>query len=74
MNVAQYTFQSPYPSQVQVGRPDTSSQRADVEQKDSSELLKNTNTSLSNAKIFQITQTEEVKPTVSSSHLLDTYA
>ena len=74
MNVTQYTFQSPYSNQVQVGRPDTSVQKADEAQQASSELMKNTNTSLSSAQSFQSSQTQEVTPTVSSSNLIDIYA
>jgi hypothetical protein len=73
MNVTQYTFQSPYPNQVQVGRPDPSSKQEDSSSEGTSELIKSTNTSLSDAKNFQTTQKEEVKPTVNSGNVLDTY-
>ena len=73
MNVASYTFQSPYPSPFQVGRADPSSQKADTTQQGSSELIKNTNTSFSNAQSFKATQTQEVKATVDAP-LLDIYA
>ncbi len=72
MNVTQYTFQSPYPTQVQVGRPDPSSQKA-VTQQDDSQLIKNTTTSLSDAQNFKATQIGEVKATVDAP-LLDVYA
>lgn len=74
MNVTSYTFQSPYPSQVQVGRPDPSSQKADTSSQGSMELMTNTNPSISDAKSFQATQTSEVKPTVDSGNTLDIYA
>ncbi|WP_373001642.1 hypothetical protein [Sulfurimonas sp.] len=74
MNVTRYTFQSPYPSQVQVGRPDPSSKQESSAPDTGSEIIKSTNTSLANAQSFQATQTSEVKPTVGSSPLLDTYA
>lgn len=74
MNVTQYTFQSPYPSQVQVGRPDPSSTQESNSSDNGSELIKSTNTSLSDAKNFQTTQKQEVKPTVNSGNVLDTYA
>ena len=74
MNVTQYTFQSPYSSQVQVGKPDMSAQKANETQQASSELIKNTNTSLSEAQSFQSSQTQEVTPSVSSSNLIDIYA
>ena len=73
MNVTRYTFQSPYSSQFQVGRPDPSSKQADTTQ-DSSGLIKSTNTSLANAASFEATQTGEVTPTVNSAPLLDLYA
>ena len=73
MNVTQYTFQSPYSSQFQIGRPDPSASKVDTTQ-DSSALIKSTNTSLSDAKSFLSTQTSEVTPTVNSSALLDIYA
>ncbi|MEA2092257.1 MAG: hypothetical protein U9O83_07830, partial [Campylobacterota bacterium] len=61
MNVTQYTFQSPYPSPFQVGRADSTSQKTDTAGQGSSELIKNTNRSLSNAQSFKATQTQEVK-------------
>ncbi|RLA79697.1 MAG: hypothetical protein DRG78_12450 [Epsilonproteobacteria bacterium] len=73
MIVTQYTFQSPYSSQVQVGRPDPSAQKADDAQQASAELMKNTNSSLSQAQSFQSSQTQEVTPTVSSSNHIDIY-
>ena len=74
MNVTQYTFQSPYSSPFQVGRPDPSSKQETSSQPDTSGLIKNTNTSLSNAQSFQSSQTQEVKPTVDSGRTLDIYA
>jgi hypothetical protein len=74
MNVTQYTFQSPYSSPVQVGRPDPSSKKETSSQLDTSGLIKSTNTSVSDAKSFQATQTKEVEPTVDSGSTLDIYA
>ena len=74
MNVTRYTFQSPYPNQIQIGRPDPSVKQEQSAQNASEQLLKSTNDSLANATSFQATQTSEVTPTVSSSHVLDTYA
>jgi hypothetical protein len=73
MNVAQYTFQSPYSSAFQVGRPDPSSAKSDTTG-DSSGLVKSTNTTLNAAQSFEATQTSEVTPTVDSAPLLDIYA
>ncbi len=74
MNVTQYTFQSPYSSQVQVGRPDPSSQKSDASQSDGSELINSTNSSMQNAESFQTAQTQEVKPVVDTGNTLDVYA
>ena len=73
MNVSRYIFQSPYSSQVQVGRPDPS-----VKQDSSSAVATQSapvvNETLSSAQSFTATQTSEVTPTVSSNNLLDVYA
>ncbi len=66
MNVTQYTFQSPSPNQVQVGKPDTSSQKSEATSSDDSQV--------SDAKDFQASQTQEVQPIVDSEHTLDLYA
>ena len=77
MNVAQYTFQSPYSSPVQVGRLDPSSVK---EEEGSSSATSSgqsapvVNETLSSAQSFEATQTSEVTPTVSSNQLLDVYA
>ena len=69
MDVTRYTFQSPYPSQVQIGRPDPSAK------KDES----SSNPAVDKAKDYSLQTTEavqpkEVTPTVKSDQLLDTYA
>ena len=76
MNVSSYIFQSPYSSQVQVGRPDPS-----VKQEDSASTSTSSTQSapvvnevVSEAKSFEATQTTAVTPTVSSDNLLDVYA
>ena len=74
MNVTQYTFQSPYSSPVQVGRPDPSSQKADSTGQVSSKLPSSTNTSLVDAQNFQATQIGEVTPTLDSGNTIDIYA
>ncbi|CAI6148298.1 MAG: hypothetical protein SPLUMA2_SPLUMAMAG2_00780 [uncultured Sulfurimonas sp.] len=58
MQVAQYTFQSPSPSQVQVGRLNPSSV---------------TNPILAEAQSFEATQVQEVKPSVTVNSI-DVYA
>jgi len=60
MNVAQYTFQSPSSSQVQVGRLDPSSVKEEKTQEES-----NSSTSA---------KTNEVNPALESQRLLDIYA
>lgn len=74
MNVTRYTFQSPYSSQVQIGRLDPSSKQEASTTSSDSGLTKSTNTTLQNAQSFQATQTQEVTPTVDSNRLLDIYA
>ena len=74
MQVTRYLFQSPYSSQVQVGRPDTSTSGEQKSSVDDSGLQKAANQSLEKAQSFKATQTAEVKPTVSSSSTLDIYA
>jgi hypothetical protein len=72
MQVAQYTYQSPSPSAIQVGKLDPSSVK-DESTKSSAELPKATNETLNKAQSFQATQVQEVKPTVSATSI-DTYA
>ena len=74
MNVAQYTFQSPYSSAVQVGRLDPSSVKEEnTASTGSSQGAPVVNETLSSAQSFEATQTSEVTPTVSSNNLLDVY-
>lgn len=72
MTVERYLFQSPYSSQVQIGRPDPSVSK---QNSGDTELLKNTNQTAQQAQQFQATQTQEVKPSVAQSEnqLLDVY-
>ncbi len=77
MNVAQYTFQSPYSSAVQVGRLDPSSVKEEGESRSSASSSQGApvvNETLSSAKSFEATQASEVTPTVESNQLLDVYA
>jgi len=73
MNVASYTFKSPYPSSVQVGRPDPSSKQ-DNNADAGSENIKGSNTTLTKAENFQANQTQEVKPKLDTGRTLDIYA
>jgi len=66
MQVAQYTFQSPYSSQVQIGRPDTTAKEE--------QSAPNTNETQQKAKSFAATQVKKVTPTVNTNQLLDVYA
>jgi len=70
MQVAQYTFQSPSTSAVQVGKLDTSS----VKQESKNSQAPNTNETQRKAQSFAATQVKAVIPTVNSNQLLDTYA
>ena len=72
MQVASYTYQSPSSSAVQVGKLDPASQK---EEKQSSQKSLDTSTSTQKeAQLLSANQTSEVKATVSSEHILDTYA
>jgi len=70
MQVAQYTFQSPSPSQVQVGKLDTSTKQ----NQESQSFMNSTNETATKAQAFVATQTKDVTPTVNSNQLLDVYA
>jgi len=75
MQVTSYTFQSPYPNQVQVGRPDPSSKSDDSSGTSASGFdTTSTNQSVQDAKTFELSQTKEVTPEVESKQLLDVYA
>lgn len=70
MNVSSYVFQTPYSSQVQVGKLDPNSQK---DTGASSDLPSGTNQTQNEAKTFQASQTSEVEPSVESTKL-DIYA
>jgi len=69
MEVARYTFQSPYSSPIQVGRPDPS-----VKKEESSTNESLPDETQQKAKQFAATQVSDVKPVVDTQQLLDTYA
>ncbi len=68
MEVQSYTFQSPYPSPVQVGRAETTNQQSEKSQEENSVDVQKNTEDLNN-----ITQTREVQPGT-PEHLLDIYA
>ena len=74
MNVGSYIFQSPYSSQVQVGRPDPSAQKEESSTRSSGSSFNGVSPVVQEAQTFQATQTSEVKPSVESEQLLDVYA
>jgi hypothetical protein len=74
MDVARYTFQTPYPQQVQIGRPDPSVKQEDEQNKQNASLVQNTDQTAQQAQSFQASQTKEVEPSVAPQHELDTYA
>jgi len=69
MKVAQYIYQSPSTSAVQVGRPDTS-----AKEESSGSKAPNTNQIQKKAESFAATQVKPVTPTVNSNQRLDVYA
>jgi len=70
MQVAQYTFQSPSSSAVQVGKLDPSSVK---EGKSSSLSSTVTDETENRAESFEETQVQEVKPTITATSI-DVYA
>jgi len=74
MNVSSYIFQSPYSSQVQVGRPDPSVKQNDSSTQGSDVSFSAVNTTVEEAQTVKATQVQEVKPAVESAQLLDIYA
>ena len=74
MNITRYIFQSPYPSQVQIGRPDPSAKQDVSGSQPDMQILKNTNDTANKAETFSSTEKKDVKPTVNTTNLLDTYA
>ena len=73
MQVAQYTFQSPYPSPVQVGRLDPNSLKESSANPNQSNPAALTNETEQKAKSLEFSLKQEVKPTVSNNKL-DLYA
>ncbi|MCD6259391.1 MAG: hypothetical protein J7J31_07295 [Helicobacteraceae bacterium] len=74
MEVKQYLFQSPYSSQVQIGRPDPSVEQNQKVREQTQSLVSNTNQTAKEAQQFNSTQTKEVTPSVASKDSLDLYA
>ncbi len=77
MNVGSYIFQSPYSSQVQVGRPDPSAKSEESQSsttQSSAGSFTAVNSTAQEAQTFKATQVSEVKPAVESTQLLDIYA
>ena len=74
MEVKRYLFQSPYSSSVQVGRADPSSSTEKETKSNTTALDIPASQTQTDATAFKATQVQEVKPTVSSNNILDTYA
>ena len=75
MNVAQYTFQSPYPSPVQIGHLDPNSQKDNSgKADDTASLLKATDQTEQKAKMVEESLKSETKPVVATPDSLDVYA
>ncbi|QOY51880.1 hypothetical protein [Candidatus Sulfurimonas baltica] len=74
MEVTRYIFQSPYSSQVQVGRADTVSVGSKSTADSNSGLDSAINQTVSSAENFKATQVKDVEPTVSTNKTLDIYA
>jgi len=52
MNISSYIFQSPYPSPIQVGRPDPQAEKQEVESKPVETLTQTTNKAQPNAEAY----------------------
>lgn len=77
MTVDRYIFQSPYSSQVQVGRPDPSATSNNETSSVSAEILKGPNQGAQEVPSFQNTnveKTKEIQPINDSNQLLNLYA
>ena len=75
MDVTRYTFQSPYSSQIQIGKPDPTSKQEAQAQNTNSEFIGDMNKSTKDTQVIQsINNTTEVEPTIKSEQLLDLYA
>ena len=73
MQVAEYTFQSPYPGPVQVGHLDPNSLKENSTNSAQSDPAALTNATEQKAKSFEAAQKQKVVPTV-SNNTLDVYA
>lgn len=74
MEIKQYLFQSPYSSQVQIGRLDPSVEQNQKAQEQTQSLVSSTNQTAKEAQQFNSAQTKEVTPSVTSKDSLDLYA
>ncbi|MBU1657644.1 hypothetical protein KKG72_01150 [bacterium] len=74
MDVARYTFESPYYNQVQIGKLDASVKKEEKPQQDDSSLIKKTNEPLQKAQELKTSLEQEVQTSVNSTQLLDVYA
>jgi len=73
MQIAQYTFQSPYPSPIQVGRLDPNSLKDNTANSSQSNPAALINETEQKAKNLESSLKQEVKPTVSNNKV-DIYA
>ncbi|MBA1432765.1 MAG: hypothetical protein FAF04_04015 [Epsilonproteobacteria bacterium] len=69
MQVAKYTFQSPYPNPVQVRRLDPSSLKEDSTNSNQSNPAALTNETEQKAKNLESSLKQEVKPTLSTNKI-----
>lgn len=69
MEVQSYTFQSPYPSPVQVGHADTTSQQSDKSQEESAVKAQ-----VDTKALDEVNRTHELQQPDAPERLLDIYA
>ena len=72
MQVTQYTFQTPYPNQLQIGRPDTATQQQERQQAETQRLDEANNTSMQNAKEYELKLQSSIKEKVSTTATAET--
>ena len=75
MTLERYIFKSPQTSQIQIGLPDpTVPKEKDTSEPSSTQLQNTASTTPQNTIVSNTPQQQDIKPTISSNQLLDTYA
>ncbi len=67
MEVTRYTFQSPYPNQIQIGQVDPSTAQQEKTQQETAELNYDSNSALKRADTYSFEQKSGIKEAVSGT-------